>query len=97
MLKDSKAELCSVQDLVVLNAALAELDESSADASCLQALNLAADRLSALLRSGAHMPPHLLCQVDASSLPLGVASFRMCIGLAVLLADEVVNGIRLQQ
>ena len=47
----------------MLNAALAELDESSADASCLQALNLAADRLSALLSSGAHMPPHLLCQV----------------------------------
>lgn len=59
-------DIRSVQDLVALNAALAELDESSADASCLQALNLAADRLSALLGSGAHVPPHLLCQVASS-------------------------------
>ena len=59
----SKGNPYSVQDLVVLNAALAELDESSADASCLQALNLAADRLSALLGSGVQMPPHLLSQV----------------------------------
>ena len=57
----------AVQDLVALNAALAELDESSADASCLQALKLAADRLLALLSSGTHVPPHLLCQVASSS------------------------------
>lgn len=52
---------------MALSAALAELDEFSVDASCLQALTTAAGRLSALLSSGAHMPSHLLCQV--ASLP----------------------------
>ncbi len=56
-----------MQDLVALHAAVAELDESSADASCLQALTTAAGRLSALLSSGAHMPSHLLCQVASLS------------------------------
>lgn len=53
----------ALQGLVALTVALAELDESHADAQCLQALSLAAERLSALLRAGAPIPSHLLCQV----------------------------------
>lgn len=44
-------------------AALSELDESTADVQCMQALSSTAERLSACMNSGAQLSRHLLCQV----------------------------------
>ena len=44
-------------------AALSELDDSTANVQCVQALSSAAQRLSASMDSGAQLSRHLLCQV----------------------------------
>ena len=44
-------------------AALSELDDSTANVPCVQALSSAAQRLSASMDSGAQFSCHLLCQV----------------------------------
>ena len=48
---------------MALVTALAELDEFSADAHCMQALTSAAERLTGVLHAGRHVPVHCLCQV----------------------------------
>ena len=48
---------------MALVTALAELDEFSADAHCMQALTSAAERLTGVLHAGRHIPVHCLCQV----------------------------------
>lgn len=44
-------------------AALSELDDSTANVQCVQALSSAAQRLSVSMDSGAQLSCHLLCQV----------------------------------